>query len=412
MGGIAIDLDSMDSAYSPFFGGAKRLTLTAKGVALLAHCGHLPDISADDIKDKNKADSLAKVLVCFQAGWMIIQVICRQGLGLPSSLLEVHTVAHVVCALLMYAIWWHKPRQVASPTVLRAESVLPLVAYMYLASRISGEKPRGIFGKFLNPRPVLKQMIYLAGHEETSDRTRQLNSGDQQHDIIQASTFDQFVPLPPGPTSNHNQERELGFPDDHATTTRRKLAAKAVPIYPAIRSRFQTPEGDLRDMLDPVSNAEYLVPYAAELVQLHSLNWPNAGLLRRTQSLVMGMTLWGASMAYGAIHVSAWHYFFPTYAEQLLWRLSSVWITFCAAFWLIVHLLAFFFPMIDRVWIAYNERRLGLLGTGVITLLCVLCGVSFVGSRAFLVVEAFVSIRVVPRGVYETPIWAQVFPHL
>jgi hypothetical protein len=100
MGGIAIELDPADS---PLFGGMKRITLTAKGLALLAHCGRLTEISVEDIKDKNKADSLAKLLVCFQAGWMIVQVIYRQGIGLPSSLLEVHTVAHVVCALLMYA---------------------------------------------------------------------------------------------------------------------------------------------------------------------------------------------------------------------------------------------------------------------------------------------------------------------
>jgi hypothetical protein len=184
---------------------------------------------------------------------------------------------------------------------------------------------------------------------------------------------------------------------------RRRLAAKAIIEHSAIRSRFQTPKDLSKD---------YLVPYATELVQPHSLNWPNAGLLRRTESLIMGMTLWGASMAYGAIHVAAWHYFFPTYTEKLLWHLSSVWVTFCAAFWLVIHLLAYFFPIIDRIWIAYNERRLGLFWTCVITLLCILCGISFVGSRAFLVVEAFVSIRVVPTAVYEAPSWSQVFPHV
>lgn len=98
--------------------------------------------------------------------------------------------------------------------------------------------------------------------------------------------------------------------------------------------------------------------------------------------------------------------------RKLLWHLSSVWVTFRAAFWLLIHLLAYFLPDIDRIWIAYNERRLGWFATGIITLLCVLCGVSFIWSRAFLVVEAFVSIRMVPKAVYDTPSWSQVFPHL
>jgi hypothetical protein len=43
----------------------------------------------------------------------------------------------------------------------------------------------------------------------------------------------------------------------------------------------------------------YLIPHATELVQPHALDWPNAGLLRHVQSLIMGMVLWGASMVYG-----------------------------------------------------------------------------------------------------------------
>jgi hypothetical protein len=121
MGGFAIDTDDGDGRYKHLFSNRKRLTLTAKGIALLAHCGHTPNISLDDIKDKNKVDGLAKLLVCIQVGWMIAQVIVRAANGLPTSLLEVHTVAHVVCALIMYVIWWHKPRQVASPTVLKGE---------------------------------------------------------------------------------------------------------------------------------------------------------------------------------------------------------------------------------------------------------------------------------------------------
>ena len=142
MGGFALDTDDTDTRSAVLFNGAKRLTLTAKGVALLAQCGHIPYVSLDDIKDKNKADGLAKLLVCIQAGWMIVQVISRTASGLPTTLLEVHVVAHVVCALIMYILWWHKPRQVTSPTLLKGDW-LPLAAYMYLASRMSGKVPQG-----------------------------------------------------------------------------------------------------------------------------------------------------------------------------------------------------------------------------------------------------------------------------
>jgi hypothetical protein len=126
----------------------------------------------------------------------------------------------------------------------------------------------------------------------------------------------------------------------------------------------------------------------------------------------MDMVLWGASMAYGAIHVAAWDYFFPSPLERLFWQMSSIWVTFCAGFWLVTNMLAHVFPFIDKVSVAYNERKLGWLSTGVITMLCILCGLSYIVSRAYIVVEAFVSIRKVPQGVYKTPAWSQVFPHL
>lgn len=73
----------------------RRLTLTARGVALLARCGLLPDIPEEEIKDKSKANTMAKALVVLQASWMLIQVIGRLIDRLPVTLLEVNTVAHV-----------------------------------------------------------------------------------------------------------------------------------------------------------------------------------------------------------------------------------------------------------------------------------------------------------------------------
>ena len=46
--------------------------------------------------------------------------------------------------------------------------------------------------------------------------------------------------------------------------------------------------------------------------------------------------------------------------------------------------------------------------TGVSVLICRL---SLGLARAFVVIEAFVSIRELPEGAYKTPTWTQVFPH-
>lgn len=55
----------------------------------------LPDVPEEDIKDKSKADALAKSMVLLQASWMMLQVIGRLVARLPVTLIEVNTVAHV-----------------------------------------------------------------------------------------------------------------------------------------------------------------------------------------------------------------------------------------------------------------------------------------------------------------------------
>jgi hypothetical protein len=95
---------------------AERLTLTPRGIALLAECGLLPKLSREEIGDKSKADGLAKNFVCVQADWMVIQAVGRVAYRLPVTLLEINTIGHVICAFVIYVLWWHKPKLVNEPT--------------------------------------------------------------------------------------------------------------------------------------------------------------------------------------------------------------------------------------------------------------------------------------------------------
>ncbi|EMD62822.1 hypothetical protein COCSADRAFT_59613, partial [Bipolaris sorokiniana ND90Pr] len=324
MGGFAIELDSTDRRNGALFNDMTRFTLTAKGVALLAKCGHVVDISLDEIKDKNKADGLAKLLVCIQAGWMIVQVIIRTAIGLPTTLLEVHVVAHVVCALVMYILWWHKPRQVTSPTILKGD-LMPLIAYMYMASRMSGRQPQGKLSIFRSATPELAKLAYFENKDVPTG-----TCGDRQSlNATRLSTAGRLRPRPDIRIANQEAEPALCNSPMEAASELQNLAEKAIQVYPVLKNHFHSVSE--RECPEPA----YKVPEVTELMQPYAIDWPNDGLLRRTQSLVMGMVLWGASMAYGGIHVAAWNYFFPTRLEQLFWRMSSVWVTFCAAFWLV-----------------------------------------------------------------------------
>jgi hypothetical protein len=74
-----------------------------------------PNITKDEIKDKSKTDVLAKVFSVFQVSHLLLSFIVRRAQGLPSSQLEILTLAFAVCGVATYAAYWHKPKDVAVP---------------------------------------------------------------------------------------------------------------------------------------------------------------------------------------------------------------------------------------------------------------------------------------------------------
>ena len=84
----------------------KQVALSTSGVLQLAELGHFITVSEQAIEDRSKANLLQKFLVITQVGWMAVQCAVRTAWGLPISLLEVHTLVHVVCALALYAFWF------------------------------------------------------------------------------------------------------------------------------------------------------------------------------------------------------------------------------------------------------------------------------------------------------------------
>lgn len=92
-------------------------TITPAGFLALTQSGTLPNdvLKKGIIKDKGKADALAKLLVCVQAIWMAVQCLARKLNFLPVTLLEYHVVIQVLYAMAMYKFWWHKPKDVNEP---------------------------------------------------------------------------------------------------------------------------------------------------------------------------------------------------------------------------------------------------------------------------------------------------------
>ncbi|KAJ5834694.1 hypothetical protein N7447_000720 [Penicillium robsamsonii] len=108
------------------------------------HCGNIvaliktrviksSHLSSRDIQDRAKADSFAKGFTLLQAFWVTCNVIARRASGLPSTALEIATVAYVACAFATYITWWNKPKDMVTPITIylpydrNSESMSPQV---------------------------------------------------------------------------------------------------------------------------------------------------------------------------------------------------------------------------------------------------------------------------------------------
>jgi hypothetical protein len=78
----------------------------------------LPYITRDEIMDKGKSDSFARVIAVCQTLWLVVQMLVRTGRHLEVSQLEIGTTAFAFCAIIIYALNWHKPKNVGVPWTL------------------------------------------------------------------------------------------------------------------------------------------------------------------------------------------------------------------------------------------------------------------------------------------------------
>ena len=79
---------------------------------------------------------------------MVVQAVARKLEDLPFTLLEIHTLAHVICALNMYILWMKKPVDIQDPWVISREATAKLFRLV------------GVY--FLSPLPPASLLTHLS----------------------------------------------------------------------------------------------------------------------------------------------------------------------------------------------------------------------------------------------------------
>lgn len=441
MGGLVFDMAESTEDGIDHIPRYRRVTLSAHATILLARCGHLPDIDPDYIKDKSKADSLAKVIVLLQATWFLVQAIARLVFHLPVSLLEVNTIGHVLCALVMYLLWWNKPREVREPTVLHGDWVKPLCSFMFMSSRISGIQYQSMIRQHPSAWvfPELENLTYVApdcpappapGASSSStekktdeindyprssttavqDHARRIDTADSLADHGADSDWGGFRPEIRRQDTAHTlaRKRKLGWELNETAAElqakrleRHTLCAQAFQTYPAVREYF-TRKGP--------ESAEY-VPRLEQFLLPIATNWPGDYLLEPNTKSVVGIVLWFVSIMYGSVHLAAWKEYFPTDAERLIWHMSAGYIAASGVYWCIAHVLFYMWPWLADWWGRFVHLKNHWLQYVVYGFLMACAGTLYILTRAYLTIEGLVSLRSVPKSMYETVEWEDYIPH-
>lgn len=116
-----------------------------------------------------------------------------------------------------------------------------------------------------------------------------------------------------------------------------------------------------------------------------------------------------AGAVFGAIHCLAWHFSFPSHAEQIMWRSASLGVVVSC---FVTFQTAFFWDAADSggiggFWV-FVEQTLVLLGVP----LCFLASIAYPVARIALLILSITSLRSLPPSAFDIIDWVELVPHI
>ncbi|KAJ3713119.1 hypothetical protein C8R42DRAFT_634149 [Lentinula raphanica] len=386
---------------------------------------HIGDIDEDEIEDRSHSDAYAKIIALVQTSWLIIVLIARWVERLPFTELEVMAVAFATINIMTYIFWFKKPLEVQYPMLVRPDNC------------IVKKKPSEPFIPLspLSPlSPLTPSSIHLSDDssihlseftDSDSDSDLNLKNGGSEPaeglitDVAAISASPEPVECIRTPSAGepvHRRPRTgvLGallnqwkaifgaeFSETHPL-----LSFVFFPlffIFLPIQVIFTYFLGLTR--FEDASSEEVLHEYKTGEDKLEKLEHLLKGSNFKYRIYQISISLpCGIAAIFGLIHWIAWLSPFPTRAEEMMWRISSIVVTFIP-----IH--------VELAYKAYTEREAILL-KGPNVLKYIFASVWYIGSlvyilaRCILIVQAFLTLRDLPCGVLQDIQWPNYLPHV
>ena len=274
----------------------KIRSLCATQLALLIrqpYALHLPELTKEDLRDRSKSSTLAKLMACMQAGWLVVQCVARAEQHLAVSQLELATAGFVGCTVVTYLFWWSKPKDVESTVAIICPD-------------------------------------------------------------------------------------ELQYPVSHV------LDGLAINDY----------RQALRDWMQKKGRMPFLTFMNPE------------GRTTTRMSDIIALVFAAVGAAFSTVHISAWDFQFPSYAEMVIWRTSSV---AAAGSCLLIYVTVQLRIRIDGNFIRGRKVKRGQVWTDIGTAMIRFPIMLYSLARLTLIVQIFLCFRSTPDSVYDTVDWTRYF---
>ncbi|KAJ3733389.1 hypothetical protein DFJ43DRAFT_1153423 [Lentinula guzmanii] len=393
----------------------------------------------DEIQDRSHSDGLTKVIAIGQTGWFIIQLAARWVQKLPFTELEVMTVAFATINVMAYIFWFKKPLGVQYP--IRVQAVWSQSyrrkespSKSPSQSRVSIRPPRSFTTDELN-----NELNFGGSHESQS---AEVSYGDDDninvhHELRGSSTpgplpldarAGEIVPLmdivsTAGNEPAHISDRSPSTHNGVQSGLRYTLSRGWSSVFEV---DFDTTHPLLKIFFFPffivflpirVVFSYFLVLSRVEDNSSEEVLYQDEeDAMEKIERLLKGSDLklkiyrislfipCAVAAVFGLIHWIGWLSTFPTKIEEIMWRISSIVVTFIP-----VH--------VELAYEAYAERHDILLTAPnflkyVFAIVWFIAPLAYILARCVLIVQSFLTLRDLPCGALQNIQWTDYLPHI
>ncbi|SJL08999.1 uncharacterized protein ARMOST_12375 [Armillaria ostoyae] len=316
-------LERVKLSMGGFYYGKEERPVTLNDVPKLLTS--LAKVRAIDIKDKSKGDALSKAFVVLQISWFVVQCYARAIRKLPITLLEMSALSFAVLSIASYAAWWEKP--------VNVQYQIRLEEHSSMDTRLDGphEVPASLD---VDPEPTAA----LSPARRSTDNPDNSPGGNSSNpiELLPLPNTASFKPTAGYSSRPHNSplmdiESSPG-PEVCAESSLYESLKDALRIHEHLVKRAMRPFKRIyssivgfifRDDIGIASGADRPVLTATSGAAGMSCCDGGASTEAEGFSVRLLAVVYVGSF-FGAIHCAAWSFSFPSYAEKVLWRTSSL----------------------------------------------------------------------------------------